>query len=505
MQGPRAAYYTARRARKFSIRQGLASGMTVDWEIAAGIGPLESLWLLSWLGALLTVPSVLLQRAGRPLAALSWLLALFAIPAAAVLGWWLLGRTHLQRKRRRRRRAAARASASLAEVRSRLEDATGTIACLPASLPPDVVDRVFPPSGGNRVALLPDTAAAHAAWLDMIDRAQRHLHLLFYIWRDDHIGRRIRDRLIDKAAAGVEVRVLYDAIGSIRLPRRFFEPLREAGGQAVPFMPIRLLSPAPTINFRNHRKLLLADGRQACTGGINIGDEYLDWRDIGVRISGPGVNQLQEVFIDDWYFSSGEELADSAYFWMPDGPPAGGDAVCETIASGPDQAINVTRDMVFLAISRCRRRLWIATPYFVPDPALLVALRTAVYRGVDVRLLLPARSDVRVVRRASRVFYDELLTGGVRIYEYPGMSHAKVMLLDEDVTMLGSANLDIRSFRLNFELNSFITDRRLNGELERLFRQWLDVSAPVSLADLQRSGTLARLADSLAHLLSPLL
>ncbi len=481
------------------------------WPLPAGLGSLELFWSVSWFGALLTVPSVLLQRAGRPLAALSWLLALFALPAPALLAWWLIGRTHLERKRRRRRRATEVTCVSLTDVRDRLLGHASAKAAaswgprLHARLPAELVDMVFPPSAGNRVTLLPDTPAVHEAWLEMIDAAQRHLHLLFYIWRDDHTGRRMRDKLVEKAAAGIEVRVLYDAIGSFGLPRKFFQPLLAAGGRAVAFMPIRLLSATPTVNFRNHRKLLIADGREAYTGGINVGDEYLEWQDIGVRISGPGVNQLQEVFIDDWFFSSGEELSDAAYFWSGAGDVANGDAVCETIASGPDQQINITREMVFLALIRCQERLWIATPYFVPDPALLMALRTAVYRDIDVRLYLPAQSDVSLVRRASRVFYEELLLGGVRIFEYPGMLHAKSMLLDRDTVLIGSANLDIRSFRLNFELSTFIGDRRLNGEVAEMFARVQAVSTNVRLENVRKAAATERLKDSLAHLLSPLL
>lgn len=480
-------------------------------DVVTGWSLAEVLWLASWLGALLTVPSVLLQRAGRPTAALSWLLALFALPALAVMAWWLFGRTHLRRRRCQRRQASQLTSISLRETRQQLQAKMVDSAELSiprrraTNLPSILHEAVFPPAGGNAVALLADTEATHHSWHGLVGQAHRHLHLLFYIWRDDHTGRALRDALVEKASKGVEVRVLYDAVGSLGLPGRFFKPLTDAGGQAAAFLPIRLLSASPTLNFRNHRKLIIADGQRAFTGGINVGDEYLNWKDLGIVIEGPGVNQLQEVFIDDWYFSTGEELTEPRYFCEPGVESAEGSAVCETIASGPDQVFNATREMAFLAITQCRERLWIATPYFVPDQALLLALRTAVYRGVDVRLLVPRTSDAPLVQRASRVFYPELLEAGLRIDEYPGMLHAKAMLIDDDIILIGSANMDTRSFRLNFELSTFVTDAALNQQVAALFDTLQAQAHAASNDDLRQASYLARLRDGLAHLLSPLL
>jgi len=474
----------------------------------------EIFWVLTWVGAVLTVPSVLCQRAGRPVAALSWLLALFALPGVALVAWWLFGRTHLRRKRRHRRWASESIARSLAQTRRLIHGAgEDPVAVLQPPrvrvgfLPPGPQDAVFPATGGNRVDLLPDAASVHQDWLRLVEGARHHLHLLFYIWSDDATGRGLRDLLVVRARQGVSVRVLYDAVGSLGLPRGFFDPLKAQGGQAAAFMPLHLLAATPTLNFRNHRKLLIADGRRAYTGGINVGDKYLDWRDIGITIRGPGVNQLQEVFVDDWYFSTGEEVTGGDYFCELSGDADGlpGEAVCETVASGPDQTFNATREMVFLAVTQCRRRLWIATSYFVPDSPLLLALRSAAYRGVDTRLFVPARSDARLVRRASRVFYKELMESGVRIFEYQGMLHTKAMLLDESTVLVGSANLDTRSFRLNFELSTFITDVYLNRQLAELLRTVEARSREISLEEVRRTSMLTRLEDGLAHLLSPLL
>lgn len=358
---------------------------------------------------------------------------------------------------------------------------------------------------------MPDTGCVHDYWQRLIEDAWDHLHVLFFAWHDDATGRRFRDHLAAKAADGCEVRVLYDAVGCDELPKRFFHPLTEKGGQAAAFLPRRLLTASPLLNFRNHRKLLIADGCAAYTGGINVTDEYLDWQDLGLAIQGPGVNQLQEIFIDDWYFTTSEELTEQRFFPETCVPPWGqlegaiADAVCESIASGPDQRFNAMREMVFLKITECEKRLWIATPYFVPDDALMLALRSAIYRGVDVRLFVPAENDSRLVRRASRAYYPDLLDGEIAIYEYQGMLHAKAFLFDEDRVMIGSPNLDTRSFRLNFESGTFVTSRQVNAQLAAFFQMIEQRSLRIRRQDIDRHSYLDQLKDAAAHLLSPLI
>lgn len=474
--------------------------------------PFEWIWFGPYVVAALTAPSVLMQRRGRPVAAVGWLLALFALPPFALIAWWIFGRTHLRRRQRLRRRASEEIARSLTRTRQLTVEPALEVAGERRGgrqVAPLIGDSLFPPTRGNRVELLPDTLSMHRAWRELIAGAEDHLHLLFFAWHDDRTGREFRDLLAGRAAQGVEVRVLCDAIGSHTLPATFFDPLRHAGGEVAFFMPIRIITPAPMLNFRNHRKLLVADGRRACTGGVNVTDEYLDWLDMGLSIAGPGVHQIQEAFIDDWYFTTGRELAEERYFpSFPAPEPEPGlehDAVCETVASGPDQQFNATRESVFLAITRCKRRLWIATPYFVPDGALLITLRTAVYRGVDVRLYVPARSDSRMVRRASRTFYPTLLDSGVQVFEYAGMLHAKALLFDDDCLLVGSANLDNRSFRLNFEIGSFVTSARVAQDLARVFATIEAASRPIHREEVARHSYLGQLQDAVAHLLSPLL
>jgi cardiolipin synthase len=470
-------------------------------------GFFEIVWMVSIAAALLTAPSVLINRRARPVAAMSWLLALMAVPPAALAAWWLIGRTHLNRKRRRRRQASEEIEAALSLKHPRTAYGVGGLSTSRlAPLLPILEEAVFPPTDGNIVELLPDTRVVHSLWSRLITDAKEHVHVLFFAWHDDETGRMFLNLLERKSAEGIVVRVLYDAMGCNELPRRFFDRLRAQGGQVAQFMPIRFLTVAPMFNFRNHRKLVISDGRRAYTGGVNVTDEYLEWQDIGVEIHGPAVNALQEVFVDDWYFATSEELTADAYF--PRVNLAADEtrtAICEAIASGPDQVFNTTREMLFLAIIQTRQRLWIATPYFIPDDALMMALRAAAYRGIDVKLFVPGKSDSPIVQRASRAYYGELLAGGVPIFEYDGMLHAKAILFDDDNALIGSANLDLRSFRLNFELSMLIESKPLNSDLAVWFTNVSHRSTKVESRDVQRRSYASQLIEAIAHLLSPLL
>ena len=460
------------------------------------------------------------------MSAVSWLFAMFALPPLALLAWWLFGRTYLSRRRLMRRHAARTFSLQLVAARGRLASPRdpGSALLNVVALPPVSRDWVFPPSGGNCAKLLIGARDAYDAWERAILEARHHVHMLFYIWRDDSMGRRFRDLLVSRAREGVEVRVLYDDVGSLSLPRSFFRPLDAAGGRASSFMPVRLGMKRPLFHFRNHRKLIVADGIAGFVGGLNIGEEYLLWKDVAVEIRGPGVDQIQAVFADDWHFATGEDMKPAAYFgrWQnaeaPAGlvcgrRPAGGqtgaysarNVSCATVASGPVEELNAMKEALFLALTCAKSRVWITTPYLIPDGALTTALRAAAYRGLDVRVMVPAQSDVLLVRRAARAFYPELLSAGIRIFEYDGMVHTKAVVFDEDMTLIGSANLDTRSFRLNFELSCFLEARAINQGLSELFARDLSRCREIDMGLLGLRSWGERVVDAAAHLLSPLL
>ncbi len=462
----------------------------------------------------LSVPSVLLRRAKRPMAQLAWILCLVTLPGLGVLLWWFMGRTHLDRKRRRRAEARQRVAEGLSKLSRRGE--------LPDPDPDDeepLGDRIlfvddneiFPTTANNRAKILVTGVEAFPEFEKAIRAAKDHIHVQFYIWKKDDTGRRLRDALVDKAREGVEVRFLYDAFGAAGLRTgSFLKPLKEAGAQIQPFLPFRI-ERSMRVNFRNHRKILVCDGEVGFTGGLNVGDEYNEWYDMACRIEGPAVNQLQEVFAEDWYFATQENLAESKYFR---GTQATSDlddgefrhVIARVMASGPDSWKKVSHVMFFLAITNAEERIWITNPYFVPDTAIMVALTTAAMRGVDVRLLLPGKSDVAVARRAGRGYYEELLQAGVKIYEYqPEILHAKTLVFDDNWSIVGSANMDNRSFNLQFEVNLVFGGEGINGRLADEFLERLEDADEITAEEWEERSTWQRLVESGARLFSPVL
>jgi len=469
---------------------------------------LDLMLIVSAVLALMSIPSVLVQRAGRPMAALAWILGMIAVPPIGLLLWWVMGRRHLTRQRRKRRDAANQISEKLQSVVTDLCAASNRASrgLLPLRrLPPEYQLAVFPATCGNRVDLLVDAREAYPAMIEAIESAQHHVHLLFYIWNDDVTGRRFLEVLERKAREGVEVRLLCDAIGAPKVGGALTQPLQEAGGLVARFLPPRL-SGAPTINFRNHRKILVSDGSVGFTGGVNIGDEYTGaWHDVAIRVEGPAVDQLQEVFADDWYFAQKQNLADPKYFGKHQGAMLG-DANCELVTSGPDSPHEQMQDVLFLAINEARKRVLIVSPYFIPNPPILAALRSAVFRGIDVRIMTPGRSDVRVARWASRSFYPGMIEVGIRLFEYQaGMLHTKAVIFDDDLSLVGSANINNRSFRLNFEASMLVRDRALNASLASLFEANCQKSQEVSFEFVRNRPWRKQVMDSAAHLLSPIL
>lgn len=469
---------------------------------------LDLVILIFFVLAVSSIPSVLVQRAGRPMAALTWILAMIALPPIGLILWWAFGRRHLARQRRKRQAA----SIVLTEKLQTLASDACPASQVPPSLlplrrlPEDYRLAVFPPSCGNCVQLLNGASEAYPAMLKAIEEARHHIHLLFYIWNDDATGRRFLDALMKKAKQGVEVRLLCDAMGSPSVGGRTTRPLVEAGGQVSLFLPPRLVTGAPTLNFRNHRKILVADGKLGFTGGINVGDEYAGaWHDLAIRIEGPSVDQLQEVFADDWYFAAGQDLVDPVYFGRHQGQVLG-PATCGLVASGPDCRHEQMQDVLFMAINEARERVYIVSPYFIPNPPIMAALRSAMFRGLDVRVMVPGRSDVRVTRWASRSFYPDLLEVGVRLFEYQaGILHAKAVLFDRSLSLVGSANINNRSFRLNFEASMMVGDPALNEALASLFEADMDSCREIRLEDVLNRPWRTQVIDGAAHLLSPVL
>jgi cardiolipin synthase len=366
---------------------------------------------------------------------------------------------------------------------------------------------------GNQIDFYYEGQPAFEAMIAAIQRAQHHIHVVFFIFQPDNLGRQFLDLLTAKAKEGVQVRLMYDAMGSHRLPYRLLGPLRQAGGRTSVFLPINLLRRRFQINMRNHRKILVVDGTLGFIGGLNIGDEYIGknkyfgfWRDTHLRLQGPAVVDLQRIFVEDWSFAAGENLQmqeDSPYFTARkvDGPYP-----VQVIDSGPDRDLKTIREVTFAAILKAQKRVWIASPYFVPDAGILDALRLAAYHGLDVRFLGQFRPDKWIPQYAARYYWGDMLRAGVQVYQYTkGMMHAKVMLIDDDLASVGTANLDNRSMFLNFEVNCLLYSPQAVKHLEASFLTDFSNSIKLEKGVYARRPLAGRLLENACRLLSPIL
>ena len=493
------------------------------------------------LAALSLVPLVFLRRK-EPSSTAAWILALVFLPGVGAFLFLMFGRERV-RLPVQWKRDADRALAMALAVRQR---SANVLLTPPPSVRPVLADvdrdlfRVATaltgaePSEGNSVELLVDGEETYRALGEAIDRARRRVWAEYYLVRGDATADWFRDRLVAAARRGVEVKLLVDGYGSFWLKQRWLSSLRKAGVEVVFFLPARLVFLQP-MNLRNHRKIVVVDGEVAFTGGINIGDEYRGllgpWRDTHLALRGPSVAPLEAIFVQDWHFatrrdpSSHAEAHRAAGEALGEGEAGGeaeaqaaldvvaarpdGDAHVAIIRSGPDvtgPAREAIHRVFFSAITLAQRRVLITTPYFIPDRSMLIALQAAALRGVDVRLLFPSRSNHRVVFQAGRSFYEDLLEAGVGIHEYgPGMIHAKTMVVDGRVALVGSANMDMRSFRLNFEVHTVIGGGTTAARLERCFQDDLRLSRRIDLDEFRRRSRLARLGEGAARLLSPLM
>jgi cardiolipin synthase len=329
------------------------------------------------------------------------------------------------------------------------------------------------------------------------------VHLVTYIFKDDRTGRRTLDFLGEAAARGVEVRVLYDGLGSFWRTKRFFAPIVDAGAEVAAFLPLGRLSHPLHLNLRNHRKLLIVDGAVALTGGMNIGDEYAtgrNWRDLHCRVAGPVASALQRVFVEDWHFATEKLLDADPYFPLC---RRAGDVPLQVVDSGPDQAEPHADELMFGAIVAARRTIDILTPYLVPTPGIEQALCSAARRGRRVRILLPEYVDHRVVRWATDAYIPKLLDAGVEVWRHPQMSHGKMVIVDGTWATLGSTNLDMRSLHLNFELNLAIPHADTALLLTQHFERELSVSRPLTRAEFDVALP-RRLLRSRAQLFAPI-
>lgn len=351
--------------------------------------------------------------------------------------------------------------------------------------------------------------------IEDIEGAKKSIHIEFYTFYNDKIGNEILDLLVRKAKQGVEVRVIYDSWGSMGTTRKFFKPLIDAGGHAFPFLNTRSVVLDFRINFRDHRKIIVVDGIIGYTGGFNIGDQYLgrkkkfgNWRDTHIRIIGSGVFGLQARFILDWNATSprdqiDEEEVEAKYFPVT---TTKGNVNMQIVSSGPDSDLQQIKMGYIKLITMANDYCWIQSPYLIPDDSVLDALRIAAMSGVDVRIMVPSMPDHPFVYRATQYYAHQLAEEGVKIYFYNnGFIHSKTMVIDDEISSVGSANLDYRSFKLNFEINSFIYDQKFSTEMRDIFLNDMDESTLQTPERFKQQSLWLKFKQMFSRLLSPIL
>lgn len=474
------------------------------WRIAALV-----LSTAGYILAFFLVPRIILERR-HPSATMAWVLAIALLPVVGVPLYFLVGGRRIRRHIRAKlgttgvgefsvenRVAADALSSPVASACRRVLVAAGTP----------------PPVAGNAIRIVEEGNEAYEALLGLIEEARDHIHAQFFILDVDVIGKRFIHALSARARAGVRVRLLLDAVGSWRALLSIARPLRKAGGEVAAFLPAVPFQRKWSAHLRNHRKLLVADGLAAFTGGMNVGIRYMgpridprQWRDNAVVIRGAAVRDLQAIFLDDWAFATDQEGPAGRFFPslpFPSGPAR--DATVQVVPSGPDRVMRPNYQGVFTAFTSARERVWVATPYFVPDDAIGGALENAALRGIDVRLLVPEQSDLKMVWLAGRSYFEDLMAAGVRIFVYrPTLLHAKVLVIDEAVGVVGSSNVDIRSFFLNFELGLFLYGRREIAALAAGFEKNLANSGELVPEDFSRRSRATRLLEDTCRIFSPL-
>lgn len=469
-------------------------------------------WLTYLLAALyglsiVGVVVVIISENRNPLKSLPWLIVLLLAPIVGLVCYFFFGQ-NLSKQRAFSRRTRKQLATYLEQNEQEEHPA------LPGRFQP--LSHLLSHHGqavplyGTRYEIFTAGLQKMEALLRDIREAKHHIHLQYYIIDNDRAGALLREALIERARAGVEVRLLYDDVGSRGVRKKFFDELVAAGGEAHPFLHVQFPRFTSKVNYRNHRKMVIIDGRVGYIGGMNIADRYLygselgPWRDTHFRIEGGGVPGLQLAFLNDWHATTRRRIEGMGYFNLQ--AVVEEQNVLQLLSSGPFGKWRVLLQAVSMAVMRARRRIWIETPYFLPSETLNNALQTAALAGVDVRLMLPLRSDSKAVDLAIHSYIDDMMRAGVKIYFYmAGFLHSKLLIIDDELALFGSSNMDFRSFEHNFEINAFAYDRRLVTRLEELIEDDFTRCHLLTPSEWFNRSRLRKFAESVMRLFSPLL
>jgi cardiolipin synthase len=458
---------------------------------------------------------LVIQQKGDPLKTISWILVILVIPVIGIIFYFFFGKNYRRQKIFNRK--------GLSDMERMRDFSHRQVIELPGKeflknphikSKQHIMTLLLNNSKSlltefNNLKIYNNGKDAFNVILNEIEKATDYIHLEYYIIEDDKLGNRFKDLLIKKAFEGIEVRIIYDDVGCWSLSKKFISPLEKAGVEIYPFLPVRFPLLTNKINYRNHRKIIVIDGKIGFVGGMNIADRYVEggkelgmWQDMQVRIEGEAVHSLQIIFLTDWYFVSDKVINEDKYFPSHNLEDR---HLVQITASGPDSDWASIMQAYFAAITTAEDHIYIATPYFIPNESILTALKTTALGGIDVRIMLPYKSDSHMVFHSTLSFVRELLEAGIKIYFYKkGFNHSKLMLVDGVFASIGTANLDIRSFDQNFEVNAIIYDEEITGRLERFYIDDLNKCITYTADEWDNRPWLNNTKESLARLLSPL-
>lgn len=469
---------------------------------------LQQPWLYAALSityalSIITVILVIIGENRNPVKSLAWVTVLILLPAFGLIIYIFFGR-NIKNKRmisRRNKRRLLRFNAPRHRHPSNLAPKYQELVRLTRAM----TGSAYLP--GNDVEVFSTGISKFETLKRDLQNAAKFINLQYYIFEDDEIGREIASILVERARAGVKVRVMYDHVGSFHVSSRFFKKLRDAGVEAYPFFKVTFLPFASRVNWRNHRKIVIIDGEIGYIGGMNIADRYIDggkkfplWRDCHLRVQGPAVGTLQYSFVLDWAFMCNRLIDDEC------NPQPMGTIGVQSIAGGPMNQWNNIAHVFLRAILNARKRIFLQTPYFLPPETLLKALQNAALAGVDVRVMIPRRSDSWMLSYSSRSYITECLQAGIKIYFFePGMLHSKVLIIDDDLSSVGSTNFDFRSFEHNFEANLVLYSPEINRQLRNIFLSDQARSVRVYADGWKKRPRIHQILESVVRLLSPIL
>ncbi|MBZ4687058.1 MAG: cls [Clostridiales bacterium] len=459
------------------------------------------------------IATVIILENRNPSITLSWLLVLLFIPVLGLIFYLTFGRNYRKKKLVKDKEILNDQLNELVEQQMHVvsnEFSFSETHSINRLVKLILKSSNSPFTKNNTAKVLTNGEETFSEIIEELKKAKNHIHLEYYIIQDDEIGHKIKDILVERACSGVEVRVIYDGVGSRKLSLKYITQLKNAGVKVKCFLPVVMPFLNSKINYRNHRKIIVIDGKVGFVGGLNIGDEYLGknarigfWRDTHLKLMGDSVYFLQNIFVQDWHFIGGDWLHGKNYF--PEVERCGNTMV-QIAASGPDSEWETIMQAYFTTITSAKKNIYITSPYLIPDDSILMALKTAALSGVDVRIIVPGKPDKRIVYWASHSYFEELLEAGVKIYKYNrGFIHAKLLLVDGTVASIGTANMDIRSFKFNFEVNALVYDEAVYKRLEKDFYTDIEYSDEVTLEEFINRPLLDKIKESGARLLSPLL